>query len=387
MGIENCEFSRRELIQIFTPGSWLIDALKGHNLSRASKGSLAVDLATIPALALACSSTGQSEVPPRVVRAAATPAAKDSLGPEIGRQRLIQELDVLPSSPIRDLLQERVKPFYQSIPPETINRGGLEIRIFNPTVKFSIVGPPRGNEPFLLGVFTARPNENYPKGEGPFLPIGRIIRQVPYPLLILDRDKPRLDPKDLASDGTLLIGITFNANTPVQDGIWPLININAPESSSLTPAQRRLYGNRTRFAYIKEACTQLVYDLWLEEVISKINSLRLNPYIEVLKPDNSIGRIEIVTSSITTMNNSSHGRLEAVLDLAGYLVAFKAVEKSDINAPRNLDDQGFKKARPLMEATNLGNTPHDILSRAFDWVLTTPEAGSLIHVGNLERIP
>lgn len=53
MGLEHTELSRRELLQILTPGSWLPDLLRDRELSKASKSSLLVDLATFTGIIIA----------------------------------------------------------------------------------------------------------------------------------------------------------------------------------------------------------------------------------------------------------------------------------------------------------------------------------------------
>lgn len=81
------------------------------------------------------------------------------------------------------------------------------------------------------------------------------------------------------------------------------------------------------------------------------------------------------------------GRFAACFDLAGYLLAFKATEGTEIDDPNNMDP-GLAKVRPSMQTVALGTSTVDILYNSFRWVLSTPDASSqLVHVGDIKKLP
>lgn len=78
--------------------------------------------------------------------------------------------------------------------------------------------------------------------------------------------------------------------------------------------------------------------------------------------------------------------MTAAIDLAGYLLAFKATEGTDMDNPNT--DPSFTKVHPGMQAVQLGTLPQDILYHSFHWAITTPEASEqLTHTGNINNIP
>lgn len=296
-----------------------------------------------------------------------------------GKQRLNDELDKLPDSPIKSLLFVRVKPLFGPNPPTSINYDGLEVKVLNPRV-------------FLKTVNAAGVSAEYsPRNSSsidlePLYPIRETHLKVPYLGLVLASEKSIIPAENIANDGTILLDVGFSTRMPLYEGLWPAITITTPESSYIKPAYKQLFKNFERLAYIKEACSLLLLDILIEETVKTMRGLDLDPTIEVKTPAGTIRQAEALIQSMQEINNSQ-GRLAAVIDMAGYLLAFKAVEHTEIDDPNNMDPH-FVKVRPSMQTASLGTSPQDILYNSFRWVLTTPEADKyLVHVGNLNQIP
>lgn len=306
-----------------------------------------------------------------------------AIGPEpapkelpLGKKKLNQEIDNLPPSTIRKLLTQRIKPYYQLEYPKTVDFAGLEIRIKESEVKLRTQ-----NINQVSGRFTFRgsvPSE-------PLYPAQAVVVKVPYVGLILESEKGEIPPQNLASDGTPLLEITFPPNIPFYTGFSPLMEVTTPDPSAIKPGYENLYEVFERFVFVKEACSHLVFDLWVEEVAKKMRQLNLQSSVEARRRDGSTINAEIISQSINQMHEFN-GRIAAAIDLASYMVALKAVEGTELADTRYMDEN-FKRAYATMRGVSLGETPRDVLYNSLRWALTNPEAKLLYHVGDLTRIP
>ncbi|MBU1000404.1 hypothetical protein KKE78_03355 [Patescibacteria group bacterium] len=368
-------FSRRDVVQILAPGGWIKDVIQRQPLSRASRWSLFVDMLLLaPSLLTTCTPSKPPTPTPTVQPETGIPQK-----PEQGKQRLNDELGQLPDSVVKSLLFARVKPFYEPNPPKSVNYDGLEVKVSEPVVVLKTI-----NTNQVTGLFSPR-DSSFTTLE-PLYPTKATLIRLPYIGLVLDSEKSGIPTANLAEDGTPLIDIDYPTNIPLYEGFSPVITITTPDPSFIKPEQRQLYTNFERFAYIKEACSSLLVDILIEESVKKMHGLGLNITMEVRTPNGGKRQTEALTQSLSIVNNAL-GRFAAVIDLAGYLLAFKAIERTDINDPNNMD-AGFARVRPSMQAANLGTSPQDILYKSFYWALTTPEADKqLAHTGNLNSIP
>lgn len=314
-------------------------------------------LATI--LLAACS---PSETPPRL---------------DLGKQRLNDELDKLPNSAIKSLLLARVKPFYGSSPLKSINYNGQEIKVYNPAV---VLKTANTNE--VRGEVT--PRSSFLTSD-PLFPTRETLIRVPYPGIVLDSEKATIPAGNLAKDGTPLVDVLFPTDRPFYEGLNPVITITTPDPSFIKPQFRQKYKNLERFVYIKEVCSLLLVDVLIQESVKRMHDLGLNITMEVRTPRGAKRPAEALIQSLVIINNTM-GRFAASFDLAGYLVAFKATEGTEIDDPTNMD-AGFLKVRPSMQTAVLGTSAKDILYNSLRWVLNTPEANQLAHVGNINLLP
>lgn len=305
------------------------------------------------------------------------------IGPEpapkefsLGTQKLIREINDLQESSIKTLLLQRIRPYYQLVPPKTVDFGGIEIQIQNPEVRLKTE-----NVNQVSGRFTFRrsaPSES-------LYPTQTTVVKIPYVGLILDSERAEIPPQNVASDGTPLLEITFPSNRPFYTGFSPLIEVATPSPSVIRPGYEKLYEVFERFIYLTEACSHLVFDLWVEELAKKMRQLNLQSSVETKRRDGSKVNAEIISQSINLMYDFN-GRIVAAIDLAAQVVAFKAAEGTELVEPQYLDED-YKRAYVNMRGVNLGDTPRDILYNSLRWALTTPEAKLLHHIGDLARIP
>lgn len=305
------------------------------------------------------------------------------IGPEpmphefsLGKKKLIREIDNLPPSTIKTLLAQRIRPYYQFNYPKIVDFAGIEIKIQNPEVRLRTE-----NVNQVSGRFTfreSRPSE-------PLYPTQTTVVKIPYVGLLLDSERAEIPPQNLAADGTPFVEITFPKDRPFYTGFSPLVEITTPNPDVIRPGYEKLYKALERFVYVKEACSHLVFDLWVEEVAKKIRELNLQSVVEARKADGSKTTAEIVSQSTNVIYNFNR-RPVAAIDLASYLVAVKAAEGTELVDPQYMDEN-FKRAYVSMGGVNLGETPRDILYNSLRWALTTPEAKLLRHIGDLTKIP
>lgn len=298
---------------------------------------------------------------------------------DLDKQRLNTELDELPNSTVKSLLTARIKPLFGPHPPKSINYEGLEIKIAKSKVVSKTVNI---NE--VRGLYSPR-DSSFVTLE-PLYPTKETTIRIPYLGLLLDSERSDIPVGNLAVDNTPLIDIVFPTDKPFYEGFSHVITITTPDPSVIEPEYRNLYRNFEKFAYVKEACSLLAIDILVEEIVKKMGNLGLNPTIEARTINGTRKQAEALAQSLSIINNAQ-GRLAAVIDLAGYLLAFKVLEGTKVDDPNNMD-QGLLKLRPNMQAVNLGTSAQDILYNSFRWALTTPGSDKLlVHIGNINNIP
>ncbi len=355
----NQPVSRRDMLKAIVPGGWIPEAIRGGlgGLSTPAQISLVKDAALLLGTAGVVFVETQSK-------------------PDEGKRRLNEELDRLSDSPIKSLLAARVKPFFGSNPPKSVTYDGLDIKVSNPTVVLKTV-----NTDSASGVYTPR-DSSFSTLE-PLYPTKEVTLKIPYLGLVSDSEKATIPAANLASDGTPLIDMNFPVDKPFYEGITPVITITTPDSSFIKSADKQLFKNFERFGYVKEACSMLLLDIYFEETVKEMHALGLNITMETRAKNGTVRQAEGLVQSLTVLHNAG-GRIAASIDLAAYLLAFKALEGVDINYSYTMD-QGVRQS---MQAVSLGTSAQDILFNSFRWVLGTPDASKqLDHFGNIANIP
>jgi hypothetical protein len=298
---------------------------------------------------------------------------------DLGKQNLTEELDKLPDTPIKRLLQSRIRPLFGSNPPTKINYDGLQINLANPTV---VLKTENINQ--VSGLYTLR--ANFKESFEAVYPTVETTLRLPYMGLLFNSEVSLFSKSDFGTDGTPLIDITFPVDKPLYSGLAPAITITTPDLLSVEPKYRQFYINMRRFSFVKEACSALLVDIYFETVIRKMHELGLSTTVSGRSVGEPVKQTEAITQSIAVINNHG-GRMRAAIDMAGYLLAFKATKGTEIDDPNNTDEN-FAKLRPEMESAQLGITAQETLYKSFIWTLTTPKANELLaHAGNIAIIP
>lgn len=336
---------------------------------RVSRRSFLVVLGTGALVLAGCSSPKPTPAPQvttidasSFIEGAIVPGAKD---------RLIQEVNALPESPIKRALIERVLPYYQQQAPFVLNRSGLEITVHSASITARKTRKAQSDGTFVFHQLNAP--------EDKFYAVETTKIMVPFPNIIKK-----------SNNKTLFIDYNIAAGAYIPAGVYPKITVTTPYFNLLSPSDRDFHANLEPFAYIKEACSLLFADVMLEEIYKMATELGLPVTVSVRDSQGNTKDKEVVTALWNTLfdssNKNSTGRTVAAVDIAGYLIALKAIESTGMVAKFNRDSN-FVSALRLLPSLDLGNTPHDIWERSLDLAISNLDIQKLPHVGSIDRIP
>lgn len=254
-----------------------------------------------------------------------------------GKERLTKEINDLPPSIVKDLLVQRLLPYYQTPMPATFNRSGFELKVHSAALTIQTDDHPHG----AFSVSLAGEKFLVNKSGTLYLPLLGIVK-----------------PEDLnkfpkAADGTLLYPVTYQQDDLMYEGFSTGITV-------WTKQPRDTYtANYESLTYLKEACSLLLFDILLEEYYKKMTSLNLPTSLEVRGDDNKLTTVEVI-NRLQGVAFSKKGRSLAALDLAGAILHIKAVEDTPLIQTAAIDSRvGF--AVPAMRAVNLGNSSTSVL--------------------------
>lgn len=298
---------------------------------------------------------------------------------EDGSAKLVEVVESLKPSPIKDFLKERVLRYYQDPKPQFVELAGLKIRVWEARVE--IITSNRSDA--VLGSFSfRRALTTLPE---PLYPARPTFSLIPLVGILLESEANQFPEMLRLADGTPYISSNFSSQAPIFEGVSPRIGIDRPDPKLVKEEDRTFYAESEDVVLIKEACNHLLYEIWIEEIIKKMQAEKFPTHIEVRRRDGSISQAEIVNQALTLLSER-RGRLTSLLDLAPYLITFKALE--DIALEETLlKDPFMGKVFPSTRNLDLGQTPQDILANSLRWVLTTPDALNLPHTqSDLNRI-
>lgn len=314
---------------------------------------------------------------PKIPTVPAGPTA-EVLSAEIqkpAREKLLQAITGLPEIPTKTLLTERVLPYFQEFPPSSKNFSEIEVKVYNPTAVSKLV-----DKNIVGGTYSAK-DTNFPV-DNPLFPIDNTTLTIPYVGLIVPGEKIN-DQFSKAADGTSIVNVQFPSNRAFYEGIAPEIAIYLPRSGKVTNGSVQTI---EQFMYVKEACTMLLEDLWVQEVIKKMKDLCFSTHIPAQKSDGSLITGEAIMHSVGILVNRN-GRLAGTNDLAGYIVALKAFENTQMWDDL-MKDYDFQKVMPSIKDLNLGQNGKEIMVNSYNFVLNSKIAqNSLVAIGNLNQIP
>jgi hypothetical protein len=290
--------------------------------------------------------------------------------PEISesQRRMIDEIQALPDSPVKSLLIKRALPYFNQSTPFQAKLGDVTFPVHGSSVTERTTAD-------VTGTFRPRGNKS---------PSGITLREtvtVPVPLDFMvptEIERRRFGNNRFSSDQTPFVPITFKQGEEIYQGISPEITISHPvPTTKHTEAQ-------TKFSFIKEACTLAFFDLMTENIVKKMKENNVPTYIKVKGE-----QIEVVHEAISRIYGNG-GRFLALLDIGGYILAFKAYEGTEINKTIQEPKENvglFAHISAGLAEVNFGSDDLQTLHTVSQWVLAHPETNMLGHVGTISKLP
>lgn len=325
------------------------------------------------ALGLPLAATTACEFPP------ATPLEKLIIPP---KDKLVGLVKELPSSLIKDLLVSRITPLFEPNPPTTINRAGVDIKVDNSRVNTAFF--PRGQSQAAEGfAFMWGDKQNRPSK--PLYPNQNTIVYIPLPAIIFPEDRDKVQRYKIMPDGVPAVDISYLAIHPFYEGIRPTINLTFMHPLDVPKQYQKTQDLFVNSTFIKEACVLLATDLLIEEIIRKMREYGLPTHLMAKTGEGTSAQGEIVSHSIPTLQNANKGRLLAAIDLASYVLFYKAIEGTDMLTELKTESN-HAALIPLALGANIGNSENDVLYKSMRWAVDNKSA-TVLYFGNMDRIP
>jgi len=296
-----------------------------------------------------------------------------------GRDRLLAEIESLPDSIIKSLLKIRVAPYFERRTPFELVRSGWKLMVNSASVIEETMDIAN-----VQGIFAMRGNIA-PK---PFTSQENATIKFPLIATVQEQDKGQFGIFNIktTNDGIPYFEGGFPLNDTFYQGIAPVITILLPNQSVVRPEWSQFLKTYGRFIYIKEACSLLITDMYLDETYKKMIDLGFRTSIKGKRGSESIP-VEVVSQMLNNIQ-VKHGRYQACLDIAGQLLAEKAFE-TDTSVITDLSaDQVWRDAMPGMRQVQLPPDSLGILKASFSWAINNPEAQKFPHDGNdINKLP
>lgn len=287
--------------------------------------------------------------------------------------RLKSEVSLLPPSPVKTQLQNRVISRYLGQPvPFTVDFEGINVEVKNISLHFDYVR--LGSAP---GGFFTPISGNVAETHRV-----QVDQEYDIPLLVgvPEDQKPKFTNK--LPDGTIYVKRNFPTGRTLFFGLVPEMGITRFTDLSLTELQ--VYMKFERYAIIKEACGWLLWDALIEETSKKMNTLGLKTTIRVTNNGREEEK-QVLTNVLRSIANN-RGRTLALLDWAGYLLAFRAAEGTDYYS--SLDAlPHFKVVMDQVRGYDYGSTHTNLLYKSAEKVYDSPDLTGLHAVGDISKLP
>lgn len=303
----------------------------------------------------------------------ALPLIKSAELPDIidGKQNLVEYVQRLPESPIKQALAKRVIAKYYESQPRKLTLGNTDVLVHGVGVDaryFAGTG--------IDGYFDVR----YSIEKQQSLRTTHEARtQIPMVGLVFDHDKQAIPKEWILPDGTATYPVSLLQGAHIREGIQPTIILKLPHPS-FTGNLKDYYAGLERFTYVKEACNFFLFDMWLEKVFAKMQEMQLPTTVET-----PTRRVEMVTSLLDYIA-SKKGRYVAAFDLAAYILALKAFENSPDRAFLE-QEPVLSKSLPHVVNLSLGTSDDKLLFDSLWHAATNPELHKLVHNGEITAFP
>ncbi len=292
-----------------------------------------------------------------------------------GLAKLKEAVGGLPESVYKQFLSSRVIPVYEDNKTRLVSYGGQPIEVFSPT----LIAATAQNSKFQ-GFYNFRhlePPKTYH--------LATLPQELLIPALDLFRDSEKGLPLFKTIGADTLIRINPVVLSQVQSGLSPELSVTTPADSSRPANQGEQFDNIEKMIYIKEALNQLIFDFYIEQIIIKTRQLGLPVTMIFADVSGKNIEVEIITHCLTALHNNG-GRSVAAFDIAGYLLAIKTAQGSLLQQV-NLEDPNVAALVPIVERSDFGQSPGEILANVLKMTLSAPEVRRLLINGDFNKLP
>jgi len=141
-----------------------------------------------------------------------------------------------------------------------------------------------------------------------------------------------------------------------------------------------------KFAFIKEACTFLLYDVIRDATFKKMKSLGLKTEIEVgtLSGTRQVDAVNVMLASL----QHKKGMFSAFWDVGGYLLAMQALQSdSAMTEALSTDKTMGDVIRSLSDLNYDASSSESIINGIGKFIWDVPDALKLPHTGDWNKIP
>ncbi len=123
----------------------------------------------------------------------------------------------------------------------------------------------------------------------------------------------------------------------------------------------------------------------MEKAVAEMAQIHERPVTELIMSNGLSKQAELVSSAINEMYDRQH-RFVAGIDLAGYLLTFKALQNTPLLEKVRYYDPNIRSVTDKTKQLNLTDDPNQIISRALHWVINNPAARVLHYHGDINQL-
>src|SRR3989344_2207187 len=291
------------------------------------------------------------------------------------REEFLETFSELPESPLKNLLVERIRPFFAETPPVSVERFSIPIDVRTP----------------LLGIRKANLAIEDVAGHATIfdeLPPSRIVLEpsslhIPYPGYLSEEELRNFHDK--LPDGTAYLPLDLAEGQNINYGIKPQIYLELPSPLviSIFPSEEQDTAKRLpKFLMIKEASTLLAIDLSMEFITKEMQRNGEFPVVRTAEQGKPINNTNILPHVIHNLG-ALNGRYWSSIDKAGVVLAYHAI-KGDGPIPTFLieGNQPIRQVKTDLDQLTLGVDPIGIYKQTMKWC-ASPVSETLPHIGQM----
>ncbi len=314
------------------------------------------------ALGVGCSPSPKPDIQPHLFDTQLSTNERVTLKeitPNLTKEEVRSLLEKLSPSPYKDFVMRYGYPFFQDVPPKSINLAGVEIMVTDSRVKD---GEEKGEIGGRAAIRTVRQSKVFKLQQD-----HRFSILLPYMIEGSDKEVIRAH-------------IDFKANQDFVQGIEPEITWLSPKSSTIPVSEVDNYKKVRQFTIVKEAFGVAFPVAFMEEVIRDMGVQQMSVYFE----DNG-RKIEAVSQALIAMLNLN-GKFAAISDLGPFILAAKAMQ-----ANQPLIDAMRKDPRNITALDAISNidfgSSSEMVENSIKFILQNKDAvrGAAGHIGNLDQ--